>query len=142
MDGRVSLIGSHNFDPRSAKLNTECGLFIEDVEVADALEASIMNACEPGNAWTVSKGPTTPVISHFSGFIGTVSSALPVFDVWPYRYTTNYELKEGYEPLPPRHPDFQQHYLNVGYFPEVPDSSTVINTRLMKAFGGWARPLM
>jgi hypothetical protein len=30
----------------------------------------------------------------------------------------------------------------VGYFPEVPDSSTVIQTRLMKAFGGWARPFL
>jgi len=142
MDRKVAMIGSHNFDPRSAKLNTECGVFIVDDEVAGVLEDLILNACEPQNAWTVSKGPTTPVISHFSGMIGSISTALPVFDIWPYRYTTNYELKEGSDPLWPRDPNFQQNYINVGYFPEVPDSSTVIGTRLMKAFGGWARPMM
>ena len=65
-----------------------------------------------------------------------------MFDIWPYRYTTNYELNEGRAPLLPRAPMFQENYTNVGYFPEVPDSSTVIQTRLMKAFFGWARPLM
>lgn len=142
LDGKVALIGSHNFDPRSDKLNTECGVFIADEEVARVLEDRILNACEPRNAWTVSRGPHVPVISYFSGFIGAVSTALPVFDVWPYRYTTNYELKEGHEPLPPRDPGFQANYINVGYFPEVPDSGTVLNARLMKAFGGWARPMM
>lgn len=142
LDSRVAMIGSHNFDPRSAKLNTECGVFIEDEDVAMDLEKLILNACEPQNAWTASRGPTTPVISHFSGLIGAVSTALPVFDIWPYRYTTNYELNEGSEPLAPRDPDFQQNYTDVGYFPEVPETSRVIQTRLMKAFFGWARPLM
>ncbi len=142
VDHRLSLVGSHNFDPRSNKLNTECGVFILDDDFAAILEASIRNACEPQNAWTVSRAPSVPVISYFSGILGTISSALPFFDIWPYRYTTNYELKEGCEPLSPRDPDFQKNYIDVGYFPEVPDSSTVIQTRLMKAFGGWARPLM
>jgi phosphatidylserine/phosphatidylglycerophosphate/cardiolipin synthase-like enzyme len=142
LDGKIALIGSHNFDPRSAKLNTECGVFIEDEEVALELEKWILKACEPQNSWTVSKGPTTPVISHVSGMVGAVSTALPVFDIWPYRYTTNYELKEGGVPVPPRDPDFQTNYFNVGCFPEVPDSTTVIQTRLVKAFGGWARSFM
>ena len=142
LDGEVALIGSHNFDPRSYKLNTECGVFIIDDEVAEDLERKILNACVSRNAWTVSKRPQTPVISYFSGIIGSISTALPVFDVWPYRYTTNYELKEGRDPLLPRDPNFQQNYIDVGYFPEVPDSSTVIQTRLMKGFLGWARPLM
>jgi phosphatidylserine/phosphatidylglycerophosphate/cardiolipin synthase-like enzyme len=95
VDRKIAMIGSHNFDPRSSKLNTECGVFIVDDEVAGVLEDLILNACEPRNAWAVSKGPTTPVISRFSGMIGAISTALPVFDVWPYRYTTNYELKDG-----------------------------------------------
>ncbi len=142
IDRKVAMIGSHNFDPRSARLNTECGVFIDDEEVAGVLEDRILNACEPQNAWTVSKGPTTPVISHFSGFIGGISSALPFLDIWPFRYTTNYELKDGCEIVLPRDPAFQENYINVGYFPEVPDSSTVINARLMKAFGGWTRSMM
>ncbi|WP_372846439.1 phosphatidylserine/phosphatidylglycerophosphate/cardiolipin synthase family protein [Pontiella sp.] len=142
LDGKVALIGSHNFDPRSAKLNTECGVFIHDEAVALELEKRILNACEPQNAWTVSKGPKTPIISRFSGFIGAISAALPVFDIWPYRYTTNYELKADCNPLSPRDPAFRQNYVDVGYFPEVPEAGTVIQTRLIKAFFGWARPFM
>ena len=142
LDGKIALIGSHNFDPRSSKLNTECGVFIYDEEIALELESRILTACKPRNAWTVSKGPTTPIISRFSGFIGAISTALPIFDVWPYRYTTNYELNEGSEFLSPRDPNFQKNYTDVGYFPEVPETSRVIQTRLMKGFFGWARPLM
>ncbi|WP_322608650.1 phospholipase D family protein [Pontiella agarivorans] len=142
LDGRITLIGSHNFDPRSAKLNTECGVFIFDEEVSAVLEKRILEACEPSNAWTVSKGKHTPVISHFSGFVGTISTALPVFDVWPYRYTTNYELKDGCAVLGPRDPDFKNNYTDVGYFPEVESSVKVIQTRLAKGFLGWGRPFM
>jgi phosphatidylserine/phosphatidylglycerophosphate/cardiolipin synthase-like enzyme len=142
IDRKISMIGSHNFDPRSLKLNTECGVFIGDEEVAGVLEDRILNGCEPQNAWTVSKGPKTPVISHFSGIIGGISTALPFMDIWPYRYTTNYELKEGAEPLPPRDSAFAENYIDVGYFPGVPDSGKVIRAKLMKAFGGWARPMM
>jgi len=142
IDRKIALIGSHNFDPRSLKLNTECGVFIGDDEVAGVLEDRILNGCEPQNAWTVSKGPKTPVISHFSGFVGGISTALPFMDIWPYRYTTNYELKEGAEPLLPRDPAFPENYTDVGYFPGVPDSGKVVQAKLMKAFGGWARPMM
>ena len=142
IDRKIAMIGSHNFDPRSLELNTECGVFIDDEKVAGVLEDRILNGCNPENAWTVSKGPKTPVISHFSGFVGGISTALPFLDIWPFRYTTNYELKEGATPLLPRDPAFSENYINVGYFPEVPSSSKVIQTRLMKAFGGWARPMM
>jgi phosphatidylserine/phosphatidylglycerophosphate/cardiolipin synthase-like enzyme len=142
IDRKIAMIGSHNFDPRSLKLNTECGVFIGDDEVAGVLEDRILNGCEPRNAWTVSKGPKTPVISHFSGFIGGISTALPFLDIWPYRYTTNYELREGAAPLLPRDPAFPENYFDVGYFPGVPDSGKVTQAKLMKAFGGWSRPMM
>jgi putative cardiolipin synthase len=142
IDRKVAMIGSHNFDPRSAKYNTECGVFIFDEEVAGVVEDQLLNACAPGNAWTVSKAPTTPVISHFSGMLGAISSTLPFFDVWPYRYTTNYELKEGCEPLLPRDENFQKNYTDVGIFPEVDSTAKATKTKLMKAFGGWATPYM
>jgi len=142
VDRKKVMVGSHNFDPRSLNLNTECGVFIDDEEIAKVLEDQILNACAPENAWTVSKAPTRPVISYFSGFIGGVSTALPFLDIWPYRYTTNFALKAEKKPLQPRDPHFLENYINVGYFPEVPDSATVIHARLMKAFGGWARPMM
>ena len=142
IDRKVAMIGSHNFDPRSAKLNTECGVFIFDEEVAGVLEDHILNACAPENSLTVSKSPTVPVISRFSGMLGAISYAIPIIDIWPYRYTTNYELKEGCEVLLPRDENFQDNYINVGIFPEVDSSAKAAKTKLMKAFGGWATPFM
>ena len=142
VDGKIAMIGSHNFDPRSAKLNTECGLFIRDEEVAKELERLILNACKPQNSWTVGKLPEIPLISYFSGLIGAISTAMPIFDVWPYRYTSNYELNDGGTPVSPRDEKFQENYYNVGQFPEVNNSSSEIKTKLIKTFFGWTRPLM
>ncbi|MDV7145803.1 phospholipase D family protein [Tropicimonas sp. TH_r6] len=41
IDDRTSFVGSLNFDPRSIKLNTEMGLFIDDLEIARAFLAAI-----------------------------------------------------------------------------------------------------
>jgi putative cardiolipin synthase len=142
VDGKIAMIGSHNFDPRSAKLNTECGLFIRDEEVAKELERLILNACKPQNSWTVGKLPKIPLLSYFSGIIGAISTAMPIFDVWPYRYTSNYELNYGGMPVSPRDEKFHENYYNVGQFPEVKDSSSEIKTKLIKTFFGWTRPLM
>ena len=55
IDDRVSVIGSHNFDPRSDDYNTESGFIIYDRAVADALRAEILRDTEPQNAWTIGK---------------------------------------------------------------------------------------
>ena len=83
-----------------------------------------------------------PYISFFSNIIGEISSMLPFFDVWPFRYTSSYQLKAGMEAVHSDHPDFYQNYENVGQFPEVNMSSKGIQTRLIKSFGGFAAPLM
>jgi hypothetical protein len=44
--------------------------------------------------------------------------------------------------MSPRDPKFFENYMDVGYFPGTPESSKVIRANLMKAFGGWARPMM
>jgi putative cardiolipin synthase len=142
VDGEIAIVGSHNFDSRSAIMNTENIVIIWDRDVAAAVEQNIMKDTEPQNSWVIAKRQAVPVISHFSGFIGEVSRVIPFFDVWPFRYTSSYQLKDGMEALPADHPDFYEHYSDVGQFPEAGLSSKAIRTRLMKAFGGSLEPLM
>ncbi len=40
VDGETLFVGSFNFDPRSANLNTELGFLIESPELANALESA------------------------------------------------------------------------------------------------------
>ncbi len=142
VDERIAFVGSHNFDPRSSLFNTELGLLIWDEQVARALKAEILRHTAPQNSWVVAKQQQVPVISIFADIVETISRALPVGDVWPFRYSAYFELRDGAEPVPPGHPEFFERYENVGQFPGVDDSATAIQARLIGAMGGWARPLM
>ena len=143
MDDNIALIGSHNFDPRSAKYNTECGIVIQDDKFCKKVGDSMMRMVDPGNSWVVGKRVQKENLrSKCSGFIGSISSALPIFDIWPYGYTTVYELREDATPVLSRHPEFNKNYKDVGQFPEVDSASTDIQTRLYKAFFGWSNHLM
>jgi putative cardiolipin synthase len=43
VDSKEAFIGSFNFDPRSAKLNTECGVIIRDSELTDQLSQQLLD---------------------------------------------------------------------------------------------------
>jgi putative cardiolipin synthase len=57
IDGRLAFVGSFNLDPRSAKLNTEMGTFIEDSRAAELLRAEHERLIGPGCSWRVTRGP-------------------------------------------------------------------------------------
>jgi len=135
IDGRISLIGSHNFDPRSDHYNTESGFIIHDRAFAQALRASILRDCAPGNAWTIARREHHTWLSRLNERIGDVSAALPVFDLWPFRYASSFELKPGCQPLPPGARDFYDCYTDVGDFPGVDLPLKTIYTRIVTAFG-------
>ena len=63
------------------------------------------------------------------------STALPLFDFWPFRYATSFELKPGCEPVLPTDPRFYECYKDVGDFPEVDLPMKTIYTRMVTAFG-------
>lgn len=144
VDDKFTQIGSHNFDPRSASLNTECGLVIEDEAFTKIIKSHILRDISGGNSWVVAKkNKKESLRSKTSGFIGSISNFLPVFDIWPYTYTSNFELKPGFAPLPnTRHPDFYKHYRDVGQFPMVEKARERVRAKLMKGFGGWTSPFM
>jgi phosphatidylserine/phosphatidylglycerophosphate/cardiolipin synthase-like enzyme len=135
IDGTVTLIGSHNFDPRSDNYNTESGFIIHDAAFARLVRASMLRDTAPDNAWTIARREHGTWVSSINERIGDLSAKLPVFDLWPFRYASSFELNAGCAPLPPDDPQFYSCYSDVGDFPEVDLSPKTIYTRIVTAFG-------
>lgn len=53
IDDEKIYIGTFNLDPRSANLNTEVGVFIENKYLGEQLTASIENDASPDNSWKI-----------------------------------------------------------------------------------------
>lgn len=138
VDDTFAMVGSHNFDPRSDHYNTEAGVIVYDARFASALRESILRDTQPENAWVVAPRQQ----SSLSMAIGDVSASLPVFDLWPYRYATSYDLKAGCTPMRPSDPAFLSCYTPVGDFPDVDVSPKLIYTRLITAFGAGAQGVL
>jgi phosphatidylserine/phosphatidylglycerophosphate/cardiolipin synthase-like enzyme len=145
IDNRIGVIGTHNFDPRSENYNTESAVVIDDAAFAQALAASIRRDTSPENAWVIAPRAKPPVLSGLDYSLGKVSEALPLFDLWPWRYATSYEFKPGPDcPLPvtPNDPAFHRCYQAVGDFPEVNVGPKWLYTRLLTAFGAGLVPIL
>jgi len=142
VDGRIGIVGSHNFDPRSSDYNTESLVMVHDAAFAGALADSIRRDTEPGNAWVIAPRPRLPVLSSLNYNLGKLSEKLPVFDVWPFPYATSYELKPGCQPLPPDDPGFRACYEAVGDFPEVNLTLKSVYTHILTVFGAGLIPIL
>ncbi|MFC3653202.1 phosphatidylserine/phosphatidylglycerophosphate/cardiolipin synthase family protein [Dyella humi] len=138
IDDDLGMVGSHNFDPRSDRYNTEAGVIVYDQRFAAELRDSILEATESQNAWVIApRKPVIPVLGQISQVIGDISAKLPLFDIWPFRYATSYDMKPDPDcaPMQPNNPDFTRCYTAVGDFPDVAISPKLIYTRLITAFG-------
>ena len=135
IDAHLVVIGSHNFDPRSDHYNTESGFIIDDAGLAAMVEASVRRDAEAPNAWTVAKRSRAGFWQRLNAAVSDFSTALPLFDFWPLRYATSFELNPGCTPRHPDDPGFYDCYTAVGDFPEVDLSSKTIYTRMIMAFG-------
>ena len=145
IDNRIGVIGTHNFDPRSENYNTESAVVIADAAFAQALAASIRRDMKPENSWVVAPRAKPVVLSGLDYSLGKVSEALPLFDLWPWRYATSYEFRPGPEclvPVAPDHPAFHNCYRSVGDFPEVNVGPKWLYTRLLTAFGAGLVPIL
>jgi phosphatidylserine/phosphatidylglycerophosphate/cardiolipin synthase-like enzyme len=135
IDDAVTVIGSHNFDPRSDAYNTESGFIIFDRALAAAVKRSILRDAAAENAWTIARRPRAQPWGKINGAIADISTALPLFDIWPFRYASSFELNSSCAPVPPSDPHFQECDSDVGDFPEVDLPLTAIYTRIVTAFG-------
>jgi phosphatidylserine/phosphatidylglycerophosphate/cardiolipin synthase-like enzyme len=142
VDEQIAIVGSHNFDPRSADYNTESLVMVHDPVFARALADSIRRDMEPGNSWVVAAKVKLPVFAQANYNLGKLSEQLPIFDVWPWPYATSYELKPGCRPLPPSDPGFHSCYVSVGDFPEVNLTMKMIYTRVLTVFGAGFIPIL
>jgi putative cardiolipin synthase len=141
IDGRIGIIGSHNFDPRSDNYNTEGVLVFRDDVLAQRLQDAILRDMSPQNSWLVARRPHSPV-SRINGRINEVFENLPLFDLWPFRYATNYELNPGCDPVPPGDPRFDACWTSVGDFPEAEISFKAFSARVLAAFGAGLAPIL
>jgi cardiolipin synthase C len=142
VDGKIGVVGSHNFDPRSDNYNTESFVVIKDGVFAQALAASIHRDMLPENAWTIAPREKPPIFSGLNYSLGKLSEKLPIFDVWPFPYATSYDLRPECQPLPIQDPKFLKCYKAVGDFPEVNASLKGIYTRMVTAFGAGLAPIL
>ncbi len=142
IDHRVSLIGSHNFDPRSTGYNTESGLIIDSVDFAARVEQAISVATAPEQSWTVARRRLPSLVEPVNRGVERVSESLPIFDLWPFRYATSYALRPGCSPVDDTDPRFAECYEAVGDFPEVDLTAKQIYTRLVTAFGSSLTPIL
>ncbi|MFP6584104.1 MAG: phospholipase D family protein [Candidatus Hydrogenedentota bacterium] len=139
-DDHTTFIGTYNLDPRSFYINGECGVFIHDQDFTQNMAQRLLNDMAPENSWVIARKQRalTSINRHIEG----ISSWLPI-DLWPLRYTSSFELKTGYKPVPPDHPEFYQRYRDLGNFPGSQDqSSDEIITKMYKRFGKAATPLL
>lgn len=143
VDRRVSFIGSYNLDPRSVSLNTEVGLIIEDEAFAQRLRAEIQRDILPENSWVIARKEFPLGLNKVNYLVRDVLSISPV-DIWPVQNTSSFELKEGYEPVPPDAPEFYEHYHDIGGFPGSDGLLTTkdILTRIYKTVGAPFTPVM
>jgi putative cardiolipin synthase len=143
IDDDIAMVGSHNFDPRSDHYNTEAGVIIYDQRFADQVRQSIVRDTQPENAWVIApRQAAVPVLTDLNQAIGSVSEQLPLFDLWPFRYATSYDLKPGCQPLALKDPGFYGCYVPVGDFPDVALSPKLIITRLITAFGSSVKGIL
>jgi phosphatidylserine/phosphatidylglycerophosphate/cardiolipin synthase-like enzyme len=142
VDREIAMVGTHNFDPRSDRLNTENAVLIRDPDFAALLAESLLLDMAPENAWTIARRPKPALFSGLQYGLAKTSEFLPLFDLWPWRYATSYELREGCDPLPSTDPDFLTCYQPVGDFPEVQLGLKGLYTRILAAFGAGLAPIL
>ncbi|QNN45333.1 phospholipase D family protein [Thermomonas brevis] len=148
IDGRIGVVGTHNFDPRGDTLNTESAVVIDDPGFAHALAASIRRDMAPANAWTIGRRDDAPILSGVEYNLAKLSERMPIFDLWPYKYATSYDYAPGpgcpptVEPPSPFAPEFRRCNRPVGDFPEVDIGLKWLGVRAFTAFGSGLSPIL
>ncbi len=143
VDDAVAFVGSFNLDPRSADLNTEVGILVEDEAFARALQEEIERDMAPANSWVIADRNLPLGLEVVNGLVDGLLSITPI-DLWPIQNTSSFELRPGAVPVPPGHPAFHECHRDVGSFPGTDGllSQKEILTRLFKAVGSPLTPIL
>ncbi len=90
VDSEKVWIGSFNLDPRSAYLNTEVGVIIDDKTVAEVIEKDIRRDMANQNSWTIAKQQRMPVASDLNNLLSNLLHLIPIIDIWPFTYSGSF----------------------------------------------------
>lgn len=146
VDDNISFVGSYNLDPRSANLNTELSAVIIDKKFNRKLAELIAGDIAAKNSWVVARRKTILGVKQIYALISAISELgvkVTGIDLWPRRYTSCFQLKEGFPEVPLGHEDFYENYFSVGNFPRVPVlGEKEILARFFKAFGIALKPIL
>ena len=145
VDGRVGVVGTHNFDPRGDTYNTESAVVIADPAFAQMLAASIRRDMQPGNAWVIGRRDSSPLFPGIEYNLARISEHMPLFDLWPIKYATSYEFVPGPGCVPPPSPfaaNFRDCHEPVGDFPQVDLGLKWLGVRVFTAFGSGLAPIL
>lgn len=145
VDERVGVVGTHNFDPRGDTLNTESAVVVDDPAFARALAGSIRRDMAPGNAWTIGRRDSSPILPGIEFTLARISERMPIFDLWPVKYATSYQFVPGPgcdTPPSPFDKDFRRCHQPVGDFPEVDLGLKWLGVRVFTAFGSGLSPIL
>lgn len=139
VDGKIAMIGSHNFDPRSEGFNTENGLIVWDEDFAQTVEQLIRRDAEPQNSWVVALKPNK---EQARTALAPVPKTSPQFKPWSYSSTSVFELAPGKEPVLPGSPDFYRNYYAVGSFPDVIRTRRQVTVVFLSSFFFFLEPVL
>ncbi len=146
IDDRLSFIGSYNLDPRSANLNTELSVAIDDPAFALTLRRYLEKDFQPRNSWPVWRRKNTRLKQLVVKPVAAINSVVRHFttlDLWPSQTVCCYEQRKGCDPVPVGHPEFLTNYEAVGNFPRLsPLNRRKMLAQMLKATGRFLRPVM
>lgn len=144
IDDEIAFVGSYNLDPRSENINTEAGLIVRDRHFARQLRAQIETDMAPRNAWVIAPKKLPLGLNQPNALLVRLSGLIPLVDLWPFRYSSSFELIEGKPAVDVNHPDFYENFRDVGSFPQVnvENGGKEIGARGTKAFLGFVKPLL
>ena len=94
------------------------------------------------NAWSTGPRKKIPVIAFFNSIIEDIFALIPFANLWPFTYSTSYELRDGGVEMPFTDANFHQNYKSVGQFPGARMTPKTIKTRLTKVFLGPLEPII
>jgi phosphatidylserine/phosphatidylglycerophosphate/cardiolipin synthase-like enzyme len=137
-DDAAVWIGSCNIDPRSARINSENAVIIHDGRFCREVAAQIRRDIRPENSWTVGFSSEAPTLSTIRELLQSVlpepetpADGTGAVSARFFRYTENFELKDGGAVVPFFHPDFYKNFAGAGAFPQVNETSLEIQVRLI-----------
>ena len=144
IDDEITVVTSHNFDPRSERFNTENGIVVHDRDFAQAMTHYIEQIAAPGNSWVVKpRAEGLPVIGSINRTMARISRSLPTLDLWPWYLTENYRIADGQdESCTPDDSNVPVRCESVGLMPEVVSRRRIFSTALVSRMLGFLRPIM